>query len=120
MTFAVTFVEYVGWFTAKSGGTQITSTTKVTANVTYYAHWKAKTYTLSFNAISADAKLATKKKSVRYGGTYGELPSPTLTGYAFVGWFTERSGGTQVQATTKVTTAADHTLFARWKRTSSK
>jgi len=116
----LTGYEYVGWFTAKSGGTQITSTTKVTANVTYYAHWKAKTYTLSFNAISADAKLATKKKSVRYGGTYGELPSPTLTGFAFVGWFTERSGGTQVQATTKVTTAADHTLFARWKRTSSK
>ena len=108
--------ECVGWFTAKSGGTQITSTTKVTADVTYYAHWKAKTYTLSFNAISADAKLATKKKSVRYGGTYGELPSPTLTGYSFVGWFTERSGGTQVLATTKVTTAADHTLFARWKK----
>jgi uncharacterized repeat protein (TIGR02543 family) len=108
--------EYLGWFTAKSGGTQISASTKVTANVTYYAHWKAKTYTVSFNAISADAKLSTKKKSARYGGTYGELPAPTLDGYAFVGWFTERSGGTQVLATTKVTTAADHTLFARWKR----
>ncbi len=29
----------VGWFTAASGGTQVSASTKVTANVTYYAHW---------------------------------------------------------------------------------
>ena len=30
-----------GWFTAASGGMQVTSSTKITANVTYYAHWTA-------------------------------------------------------------------------------
>lgn len=30
---------FQGWFTAASGGTQITSSTTVTGNVTYYAHW---------------------------------------------------------------------------------
>lgn len=29
-----------GWYTAASGGTKISSTTKLTANITYYAHWK--------------------------------------------------------------------------------
>ena len=111
--------DFVGWFTAKSGGTQVTATTTVSANVTYYAHWKAKTYTVSFNAISAAATLTTKKKTVRYGGTYGALPVPGLDGYAFIGWFTERSGGTQVLDTTKVTAVADHTLFAHWKRVST-
>ena len=29
-----------GWFTAASGGTKVTATTKVSADVTYYAHWR--------------------------------------------------------------------------------
>lgn len=32
--------QFVGWFTAASGGTQISASTKVTGNATYYAHWK--------------------------------------------------------------------------------
>ena len=28
-----------GWFTAASGGTQISAATVITANATYYAHW---------------------------------------------------------------------------------
>lgn len=38
-----------GWFTAASGGTEVTSTTTATKNVTYYAHWTAKS-TASYNA----------------------------------------------------------------------
>ena len=30
---------FVGWFTAANGGSKVTASTKVTANVTYYAHW---------------------------------------------------------------------------------
>ena len=33
--------EFLGWFTAKTGGALVTASTKVTANVTYYAHWEA-------------------------------------------------------------------------------
>ena len=31
--------EFKGWFTALSGGTQVTASTIVMADVTYYAHW---------------------------------------------------------------------------------
>jgi uncharacterized repeat protein (TIGR02543 family) len=31
--------EFVGWFTAASGGTQITADTPITTSVTLYAHW---------------------------------------------------------------------------------
>lgn len=34
-----------GWYTATSGGVEITNTTKVTGNATYYAHWTPKTWT---------------------------------------------------------------------------
>ena len=33
--------EFVGWYTAISGGTKITEATKATGNLTVYAHWKA-------------------------------------------------------------------------------
>ena len=44
------------------------------------------------------------------------LPSsnPTRTGYAFTGWFTAASGGTQVTASTKVLRGTPHTLYAQW------
>ena len=38
-----------GWFTATTAGTQITTATIVTANVTWYAQWTANNYTITFN-----------------------------------------------------------------------
>ena len=31
--------DFDGWYTAKTGGTKVTSSTVVNADVTYYAHW---------------------------------------------------------------------------------
>lgn len=103
-----------GWYTAASGGTKITSTTTVsiTANQTLYAHWKANTYTVTFNANGGTTPTASK--SVTYAGTYGTLPTPTRTGYTFDGWFTAASGGTKITSTTTVSITADQTLYAHW------
>ncbi len=35
-----------GWWTEATGGTQIRTTTTVNSDVTYYAHWTGKTYTM--------------------------------------------------------------------------
>lgn len=51
---------------------------------------------------------------VAYGETYGELPTPTLRGKKFSGWFTERDGGTQITEDTEVTVTEDQTLYAHW------
>ena len=110
--------DFKGWWTAKSGGTQVTASTKVTANVTYYAHWQAKAFTVSF--IATNGKISgARSKTVKFNGTYGTLPTATQEGYNFLGWFTERSGGTQVTAATKVTATADHTLYSHWKKAAS-
>ena len=42
--------ESRGWWTDAEGGTQISSSTKITSNKTYYAHWGIKTFTATFNA----------------------------------------------------------------------
>ncbi len=106
--------KFAGWYTAASGGTKVTSSTKVsiTANQTLYAHWTANTYTVTFDANGGTTSTTTL--TVTYDSTYGELPTPTKTGYTFDGWFTEASGGTQVTSSTKVSITESQTLYAQW------
>ena len=104
-----------GWYTAASGGTKVTSNTKVStaSNHTLYAHWSGpSSYTVSFNANGGS--VSPSSTNVTYDSTYGDLPTPTRTGYTFDGWYTSASGGTKVNSSTKVTTASNHTLYAHW------
>ena len=102
-----------GWYTARSGGTQITSSTTVTSSYTaLFAHWEANTYTVTFNANGGSC--STSSKTVTYGSTYGTLPTPTRDGYTFDGWYTTSSGGSQVKSTTTFSKTANQTLYAHW------
>jgi uncharacterized repeat protein (TIGR02543 family) len=48
--------SFNGWFTAASGGTQVTPATVFTANTTVYAHWKEKTTGVA-EQLQVDVKL---------------------------------------------------------------
>ena len=106
---------FAGWFTAASGGTQITSTTKVAtaSNHKLYAHWTANKYTVTFAKNDGTSNNA-GTSTVTFASTYGTLPTTTRTGYTFQGWFTTASAGTKVLNTTKVVTASNHSLYAHW------
>ena len=82
-------------------------------SIDLYAVWKANSYTVTFNANSGTC--SEKSKSVTYNSTYGELPTPTRTGYTFAGWYTAETDGTAVTLNSKYTTADDLTLYAHWK-----
>ena len=58
----------------------------------------------------------TTTKSVKYGATYGDLTTPSRSGYTFVGWYTASSGGTKITSASTMNTAGNHTLYARWSR----
>ena len=107
--------DFAGWYTAASGGTKVEATTKVTitADQTLYAHWTAKTYTVTFNGNGGNAP-SKATQTVTYNSTYGSLATCTRTGYAFAGWWTEASGGTEVKADTNVTITDAQTLYAHW------
>jgi uncharacterized repeat protein (TIGR02543 family) len=47
---------------------------------------------------------------------YGDLPTPSRSGYNFAGWYTAASGGSRVLATTTVPSTEDHTLYAHWNK----
>ena len=54
---------------------------------------------------------------VNKNGKYGEFPEPDLRdGYAFTGWYTKSSGGTEVTEETKVATSKKHRLYAHWMK----
>ena len=102
---------FMGWYTAKSGGTKIYSTTKLTKSMTLYAQWKKITYNITLNANGGS--VGTTKLVIEYGDKLGAMPTPTRTGYTFTGWYTAATGGTKVYSTTKPTKSM--TLYAQWK-----
>lgn len=111
--------DFAGWYTEKEDGTAIAAdnTVNITEDITLYAHWTAKTFTVSFDTnkgSGSSTPTAVNSINVTYDDSYGNLPVTGRTGYTFNGWYTARSGGTKVTANTKITLTADQTLYAQW------
>ena len=70
-------------------------------------------HTVSFNANGGSLGSASATRSVAESAAVGALPMPEAEGYEFAGWFTAKTGGTQVSVTTKVT--ANVTYYAHWQ-----
>lgn len=79
---------FAGWFTAASGGTQVTASTvvKILANQTLYAHWTVKSYTYTLGSgtgVSTNGSTASGSKN--YGTTI-TLKATANTGYTWSQW----------------------------------
>jgi uncharacterized repeat protein (TIGR02543 family) len=108
-----------GWYTqTNGGGTPYTASTVYTAtsSLTLYAKWTAvvsATYTLTFNADSGTVNPTSK--TVTQGAAVGALPTPTRSGYAFDGWYTQVNGvGTLYIESTEYSASNSLTLYAKW------
>lgn len=55
-----------------------------------------------------------ESRIVSVGEKYGTLATCSRTGYAFGGWWTEKSGGDKIDSETVVTNPAAHALYAHW------
>ncbi|WP_368101199.1 InlB B-repeat-containing protein [Bifidobacterium adolescentis] len=102
---------FQGWYTSRDGGARYDFNQTVTGDVTLYAHWSVNSYTLAFDGNGG--KASESSRTVQYGSQYGSLPTATRTGYAFQGWYTARSGGSQVSSSTTME-AANTTVYAHW------
>jgi len=67
---------------------------------------------ITFNANGGTVN--TTIKEVNFNGSYGDLPTPTRTGYTFTGWYNLITGGTEITDNTKVEVSNDQTLYAHW------
>ena len=106
---------FAGWYTAASGGTEVTASTAFTSSspITIYAHWTANQYTVSFYENGGTSSNPTSK-TVTYDSTYGTLATATWDCHTFDGWYTAASGGTKITSSTKVTITSSQTLYAHW------
>lgn len=104
--------NFKGWFTAAEGGEKITNQYKFksTESVILYAHW-AKAVTVTFDANGGTCY--TKNKTIDKGSAYGSLPSASLSGKKFLGWFIAAEGGEQADNTTIFN--EDTTLYAHFR-----
>lgn len=74
---------------------------------------KKKEYTVTFDAQGG--KVTPETKKVLNHEKYGELPTPTLEGYNFLGWFTDTEYTDEIKADTKVDLNKNITLYAKWE-----
>ncbi|MDR2146696.1 MAG: InlB B-repeat-containing protein [Tannerella sp.] len=94
------------------------SFTDVTANHTIRVVFKAKQYTLTFDAQGGTVSPTTH--TVTYNSPVGTLPTPTRANYTSNGWFTAANGGgTQYTSATIHDKAGNVTLYAKWTPTVS-
>ena len=103
---------FKGWFTAKTGGS-LYSTVTITSSTTFYAQFAANKYTVTWDLGIGQSETTEQ--------TYGEkllLPKdPERKNAEFLGWFTEKDGGTEVDSNTIYTTDGETTYYAHWEIT---
>jgi uncharacterized repeat protein (TIGR02543 family) len=111
--------DFSGWYSAISGGIKYTEATiyQTADNITLYARWTPKQYTIIFNVNSLDGTGAVNpaSKTVTYTLPVGTLPTPTRAAHEFKGWFDAPSGGTEYKAETVYQITGPTTLYAKWE-----
>ena len=113
--------EFVCWNTQADGfGTDYAADYEfvVDANITFYAKWSARQYTVTFDKKGGNN--GPDSITVTYDSAMPSATAPTKTGAAFDGYFDQvEGGGSQYYSSTMDSLkswdkASDSTLFANW------
>ena len=98
---------FEGWY--YSDDTLVTPTDKIRDDITIYAHYNINSYTITYDANSGTVEK--ESDNVDYNNSL-TLPTPTKSGYTFLGWYDDISNGNKVDNTTLWT--EDKTIYAHW------
>ena len=103
-----------GWYTDANTGTKVISSTTVTTGHDHkiYAHWIPNQYKVSFDANGGSVN--TTSIDVTFDKAYGVLPVATRDQYNFIGWYTEKTGGTEITSSSIYEVVGNQTLYAHW------
>lgn len=107
---------FAGWYTAKSGGSRIGSSSVVgtTRNQTLYARWKLVKYKIQYrlgkgtNSRSNPAGYTVRSRTI-------VLKNPVRKGYTFKGWYSDPKFKKKVRKIAAGSTGS-RKLYARWVR----
>ena len=99
--------DFLGWWTSATDGSEISAKEKITQPRTFYARWKPRTTSITFNRRGGSG--GTRTVNATYDAALPAITSPTRPGYDFGGYWTEPGGGgEQVYS-------ADGTGFSPWR-----
>lgn len=107
---------FAGWYTAKSGGSRIgsSSVVRTTRNQTLYARWKLVKYKIKYrlgkgtNSRSNPAGYTVRSRTI-------VLKNPVRKGYTFKGWYSDPKFKKKVRKIAAGSTGS-RKLYARWVR----
>lgn len=113
----ITGYSFDGWYTSPTGGDKYDWSTKLTNDVTMYAHWTANGYTVKYDAGGGKGTMGDQKFT--FGVPQNLSPNAfTRDGYTFTGWKRADTGdayqdGQQVSNLTS-TPNGIVTMIAQW------
>ena len=117
--FSRTGYSFAGWATNQSGTAvyedgQIVSNLTAQANGTIYiyATWTPKTYAVTLNANGG--AVDPTSVDVTYDDAWPTLPTPTLDGYAFAGWYDDAEFKNATRTNYNVAVTNNTTIYANW------
>lgn len=108
--------KFVGWTGDFTGDKTTLSFVMPAKDITVSAKAElvGPTYSISLNANGGKLTVSDTSIQAIGGQKIGSLPTPTYSGYDFVGWYTKRSGGDLVTADSLYQWEQNITLYAQW------
>lgn len=104
---------FLGWYTEKTGGTKLSSSSIVPAqNRTYYAHWETIDYSITYDLNGGKVSGNPDSYTVESNIT---LKNPTKTGHTFLGWTGTGLNGLTMNVTIPKGSTGDRHYTANWK-----
>ena len=101
-------LSFGGWYTT-SGQGPVNAQTVINCDTMFFARWTTNMYTITFNSRGGTA-VDTQTRA--HGEPLGVLPTPTLEGYAFAGWYADLSYDSAIAPYAPIT--ANGVLYAQW------
>lgn len=101
--------EFVEW--VKADGSSFTASTTVNTSITVYGKWHC---TITFKPEGGNVSPTSMKAVV---GKSASLPTPTRSGYAFEGWYTQKNGAGSRYYSNATVFTDNTTLYAKWRCT---
>jgi len=109
--------DFIGWFTAQNGGTQVSTDTVFTGNDTIYAHWKHR-ITFYPNGGNFNGSTTAVTRTTGTDGKLTSFPQVQYDGHTLVGWFDDATDPNTAVELDKVY-SGDTILTAHWTETPS-
>lgn len=109
--------RFDGWFTEETGGNRVTGVEVITEDATYYGHWTAISYHMSYDL--AGGVLDGENPSSYTVEDSFTLKNPTKDGYIFAGWKKNESADVQKNVTIEKGTTGDLTFLAVFEKDNS-